>query len=210
MGSNSDMRDVIIPPLEIEHCKMHVIGTTPLVCGPARDPNLSIAKGRCGCVCSRQWSPLKEISPGIFTYYTRQFQCSAVDACDGIRGVNKITMRQAFHAATEFERLYTPGMEMQDFPVQLAGGERTSRLRPVFKEWAFAFTFVYQSDIISPAPIKALLQRAGYGIGVGDFRPQCTGTNGQFRVAEPDEFGALIRSWGARSSITRSIKRAIG
>jgi hypothetical protein len=55
--------------------------------------------------------------------------------------------------------------------------------RGEFTEWKIAVTISYNEDVITPQQIVNLFYRAGYGVGIGAFRPEHDGQWGRFHVA---------------------------
>jgi hypothetical protein len=62
------------------------------------------------------------------------------------------------------------------------GGEAVCVIRPRFDRWAFAASFLADSDSIGEDVIRELVDIAGSRIGIGDFRPQRRGVFGKFKV----------------------------
>jgi len=56
------------------------------------------------------------------------------------------------------------------------------RYRPEFQKWKCSLNIKYNASQITPDQIVNLTNLAGFHIGVGDWRPQCSGTYGMFRV----------------------------
>jgi len=55
-------------------------------------------------------------------------------------------------------------------------------IRPKFIDWSCKLEIVYNSTNISAEQIVNLLKWAGFQIGIGGFRPACSGTFGQYEV----------------------------
>lgn len=55
--------------------------------------------------------------------------------------------------------------------------------RPEFPEWEIDVPVSYDARLISLESLVNLFERAGYSIGVGAFRPECSGCHGTFRVS---------------------------
>ena len=60
---------------------------------------------------------------------------------------------------------------------------RILRVRPRFDDWELEFTIVID-DSLDHEVIKQIISYAGSYIGIGDFRPTCTGPFGRFELAE--------------------------
>lgn len=63
------------------------------------------------------------------------------------------------------------------------GGEAVCLVRPKFKEWQVKATLVINEKKVNEATVKGLIEEAGDGVGLCDFRPQKRGPFGRFRIA---------------------------
>lgn len=59
------------------------------------------------------------------------------------------------------------------------------RYRPEFREWKLSFRVDYDADLLTQDDIVNLVNRAGFGVGLCEMRPEKGGENGRFRVV-PD------------------------
>lgn len=56
------------------------------------------------------------------------------------------------------------------------------RYRPEFKQWGVDVTLIYDADVIAPASVVNLLNRAGFSNGILEYRPERGGLYGTFQV----------------------------
>ena len=64
---------------------------------------------------------------------------------------------------------------------------RVVRARPKIRDWRAAFTLIYDGEILTPEPLRAILDDAGKRVGLLDFRPQRNGWFGTFTVTKYEE-----------------------
>jgi hypothetical protein len=65
---------------------------------------------------------------------------------------------------------------------------KTMRTRPRFHEWSVKFEALLNTEILSEAEFKRIIERAGFEYGVGELRPQlATGICGRFQLVEMKE-----------------------
>lgn len=62
------------------------------------------------------------------------------------------------------------------------GQSRLMRTRPVFPEWALQCELAYDEEQIERDQLVLAFENAGRLIGLGDFRAECGGTFGRYRV----------------------------
>jgi len=70
------------------------------------------------------------------------------------------------------------------------------RFRPQFNDWEASLVIVYAPDIVSLDLVLNLIQLAGDGVGVGEWRPEKSGTFGRFRldpdvITDPKKIGVI-------------------
>jgi len=58
------------------------------------------------------------------------------------------------------------------------------RSRPLFPRWAAKFQIEYDSDVIGPDEILAVLADGGRKVGICEYRPVCGGPYGRFDVVK--------------------------
>lgn len=71
-------------------------------------------------------------------------------------------------------------------------GGRILAHRPMFDDWSLSFTAVLDTAILGPKLLRQIIDDAGSRVGLGDFRPQCKGPFGRFKVARWEEEKAVM------------------
>ena len=129
----------------------------------------------------------KDIAEGRFGFPTIGFKAAAVGAIRQVQGMKMTEARIAFHVLGEFaEIMGTP--RMREDMVRLQTGVADIRYRAGFPEWSTTLRAQYHESGISLEQLLNLFQLAGFGPGVGDWRPERDGGFGRFRL----EGAALI------------------
>ena len=68
-------------------------------------------------------------------------------------------------------------------PVRIpATGGRILRHRPMFDDWSIDFSLTVETDLLTVARVRDVVDAAGSRIGLCDFRPECRGPFGRFKV----------------------------
>ncbi len=57
------------------------------------------------------------------------------------------------------------------------------RYRPEFHKWSVDFDVEFDADLLTVGDIANLINRAGFGVGLCEWRPEKGGENGRFRLA---------------------------
>lgn len=73
--------------------------------------------------------------------------------------------------------------EIDVSPVRVGQGSADIRYRPVYRDWELDLDIEYDQDMVTPEDIVNLLNRAGFGIGLCEGRPEKNGENGRWEVS---------------------------
>lgn len=80
-------------------------------------------------------------------------------------------------------RIETPsGPKMREDAVRVGMGSSDLRYRPEFMPWAMTLHITYDLQWINLDTIVNLLERAGFGVGLGEMRPEKGGDFGRFQI----------------------------
>ena len=89
--------------------------------------------------------------------------------------------RLDYKGPREPEKLWeTP--EFVDARSVVVSNARLMRYRPVFRDWSLQVEVHYAATIINRDELLQCATNAGRFVGLGDFRPECGGMFGRFRV----------------------------
>jgi len=73
---------------------------------------------------------------------------------------------------------------MREDCVRVGAGSADLRYRPEFRNWTVEITFTFDAELLQVEDIINLVNRAGFGCGVGEWRPEKGGEFGRFQVDE--------------------------
>ena len=125
---------------------------------------------------------------GRYGFPISAFKNSAVDACSFMEGLTKVMARGAFHLIDENGSGLTaidgtPKMRKDVVRLGGPGSPADIRYRGEFPTgWKVKLLIRYNKNAISIDQIVQVFNCAGFGIGVGDWRPQKDGSYGMFEV----------------------------
>ena len=120
------------------------------------------------------------------------FKKCAIRAAKLVDGLTMTDCRQMFFilpdgrdktSQMDCVRVHGNAIERTDV-VRLKNGSADLRYRPEITDWSATLRISYDSALTSPEQIANLFYRAGYSVGVGDWRPERDGDFGRFTVAE--------------------------
>ena len=75
--------------------------------------------------------------------------------------------------------------------VRVGIGSTDLRYRPYFYDWSCEISFEIDSELLTVGDLTALVDRAGFGVGILEMRPECGKDFGRFRV--DTSFGVLSK-----------------
>jgi hypothetical protein len=187
-----------LPPLKIEVMEITLIGDAPLICHAwsqkakeqmlakqmkkarpakeAKDPEADVA------------ASLYPHPEGGYGFPAVAFKSAAVDACSQVEGITKVDARAAFHIIGELVKIEGEVSPREDM-VRIGMGTADIRYRGEFRQWRARLTIRFNGNALSAEQIVNLFNVAGFGIGVGEWRPQRDGSHGLFHVASEQEAG---------------------
>lgn len=194
---------ISIPRINVQHLKIVVVGDSPLICHAwsekakrqmldkqmKKAKSAKAAKDPVADFCeSLYWLSPKPATPteadvaqGTFGFPCVAFKAAAVGACRFSDGIKMTEARGAFHVVGEFAEIDGTPTPREDM-VRIAMGTADIRFRGEFKTWMTELTVDYNASVLSPEQIVNLFNLAGFGVGVGEWRPEKDGSYGRFHV----------------------------
>ena len=188
---------VEIPEIQRHLLRLRLVGDSPLICNrfsekarkqiadkqekkalqgkEARDPEKEF------------WASLHKMGPKKYGFPGVGFKKAAITACSASDGITKVFARQCFHVVEDMVEILGPFAKdpvMRTDTVRIGRGITTLAYRGSFPEWEVWVTIDHNARIISVPQIINLFNLAGYGVGVGEWRPERDGEFGRFTVAD--------------------------
>lgn len=191
-------KTITIEPIEVRRIEVVLVGDSPLLVHRFSEKmrkamldkmNKTAALGR------EERDPRQEAEECLhFTADGRPgmpataFKAAMVNAVTQVKGtLTKVLVKQAVHVETPDPNGIIPiegEWVVHESAVRLPTGVADIRFRPMFPAgWRARLTISYNARAISDKQIVSLLQYAGFGVGLGDWRPERGGTYGRFHVA---------------------------
>jgi len=109
------------------------------------------------------------------------FKAAAVRAGTDL-GYKMTDLRRAFHIDGDYVQIDGEPKPREDM-VRVGMGTADIRYRAEFPDWKAAVRVKYNSMTISKEQIVNLFETAGFGVGIGEWRPEKNGQYGRFSVA---------------------------
>lgn len=187
---------ISIPSIEVRTMRLRLIGDSPLISHAwsekakkqMLDKQMKKAKTAKEAKDPHQdYIDSMYVHPeGGYGFPCVAFKAAAVGACRFSDGVKMTEARGAFHVVGELAQIEGEPNMRQDM-VRIAMGTADIRFRGEFKKWAVELTISYNAAALSAEQIVNLFNIAGFGVGVGEWRPERDGSYGRFHVAQGSE-----------------------
>lgn len=121
------------------------------------------------------------------------FKASLIGAAHKDFGLEKTLLRKAFFIPTTDSNRVVP-MESDDYIirediVRVGANQTDLRYRPEFRNWRVRIVAEIDAGLLTPTDIVTLVNRAGFSVGIGEWRPEKGGEYGRFEIddSEPME-----------------------
>lgn len=185
-----------IPKIDIRQMEIKLIGDSPLICHAwsKKAIDMMLDKQMKKAKASKEAkdpqadyeSSLYKLPDGGYGFPCVAFKAAAVGACRFSDGIKMTEARGAFHVVGEFAKLDGEPRPRQDM-VRVGMGTADIRFRGEFVTWSVKLLVAYNGAALSPEQIVNLFNIAGFGVGVGEWRPEKDGSYGRFHVAAEGE-----------------------
>jgi hypothetical protein len=196
MPKKTESVEIRLPPLNVQHLEITLIGDAPLICHAwsAKAKKQMLDKQMKKAKAAKEAkSPEEDYEASLYPhpdggygFPAVAFKSAAVDACSQIDGITKVNARAAFHIIGDMVKIEGEPTPREDM-VRIGMGTADIRYRGEFRTWRATVKVRYNVNVLSAEQIVNLFNTAGFGIGVGEWRPQRDGSFGLFHVATQEE-----------------------
>lgn len=187
---------ISIPKIDVRTMEILLIGDSPLIChawsAKAKremlDKHMKKAKAAKAAKDPHAdfQSSLYPYPGGGYGFPCVAFKSAAVGACRFSDGIKMTEARGAFHVVGELAQIDGVPSIREDM-VRVGMGKADIRHRGEFKAWRVALLVYFNHAALSAEQIVNLFNIAGFGVGVGEWRPEKDGSYGRFHVARQGE-----------------------
>jgi len=206
MAKEKKVTIITIPPLKKEVLEVKIIGDTPLITHAwaekakkemlekqmkkakqgreAKDPDRDYRESLYWLDKKGNLINPKDIDPNkyqMFGFKSIAFKAAAVRAANDV-GLAMTLTRRAFHILGEFMPIKYDHIAMREDMVKIGMGTADLRYRAEFQNWSTVLRITFNGRIISAEQLFNLFNTAGFGVGVGEWRPERGGVNGMFHT----------------------------
>lgn len=188
-------QSIALPPIKIEAVTFLLIGDSPLIvhAWSEKAKRQMLDKQMKKAAKAREAKdPEADIQAcfyrtpsGAYAFPAIGLKSAMVSACRFL-DVKMTSARGAFHIDAEMIEITGPWRPREDM-VRVGMGTADIRYRPEFFDWRMPVTIKFNAAAISAEQVANLLNTAGFGVGIGEWRPEKNGSFGRFHVASEGE-----------------------
>jgi hypothetical protein len=200
---------VEVPRIEIQRMSITVVGDSPLIshrwsdkakkmmldkqqkkatqAKEAKDPWMDFCESLYWLTERPDRATEDDLARARFGMPSVCFKASAVAACRDVDGMTMTESRGRFHVEGEMIEITGSVPQIREDMVRIGMGTADIRYRGEFPTWRASLPIAYNARAISAEQIVNLFNIAGFGVGVGEWRPSQSGSYGRFHVATEDE-----------------------
>jgi len=193
---------VKLPPIRVNTIELEIRGITPLIMHKWSEKALrEMREKQSGRKTKTREArdPIQEMEDA--TYKTRNgeyaipveaLKSAVVTAAHKDIGIEKTLVRKALFIQAGLERLLPlicDEPRLREDTVRVGQGSADLRYRPQFDNWSVKFVVEFDADLLQPADIVNLVNRAGFGVGLHEWRPEKGGDYGRFEIVGGSENG---------------------
>lgn len=209
MAAAAKSTAVELPPLNLQTLDIPIIGDSGLIChawsAKAKKQMLDkqMKKATAGKVAKDPWQDFCEtlywldgmpekpteddVMTARFGFPAVAFKSAAITAVTSTGGMTKVMARQCFHILGEFVEILGPAPSMREDMVRVGMGTADIRHRAEFETWGAMLRVQHNANVLSAEQVISLFEAGGFGVGIGDWRPEKDGVSGRFHVAKTGE-----------------------
>jgi hypothetical protein len=176
-------QEVVIPEIKIDEVEIEIVGTMPLIVHRFGEKAIKMIADKQGKKSKEraERNPQQEMqeclykfSDGIRTGFPAVgFKAAMIRGGSILGWVMKELQQVIFVVPDEGDLIEILGeYTLRTDMVRVGMGSADIRYRPEYKNWRAKLLIKYNSSKISAEQIAQLIQAAGFGCGVGEWRPE--------------------------------------
>jgi len=124
---------------------------------------------------------------GEFGIPLTAFKAALIGAAHKDFGLEKTLLRKSFFIPCTDSGGIVPIETNGDYViredmVRIGQNQTDIRYRPMFTEWKVKIEAVIDSELLKPEDVVNLVNRAGFSVGIGEWRPEKGGEFGRFKI----------------------------
>jgi hypothetical protein len=180
-----------VPPMKITRIKLKVRGLTSLITHAWSEK----AKKQMRDKQTKQGRTAKEAKDPVADFEAAKYRVNGKDAVPSLAfknaivsaarfsdGLKMTVLRGALFIEGDWIAIDFKECRMREDMVRVGMGTADLRYRPEYVDWSCVLPIQFNRDVISAEQIANLVTRAGFSVGICEWRPEKNGQFGRFEV----------------------------
>lgn len=190
------MSTINLNPINKKYCYLTIIGTSPMIQHAWDEKAKKMMRDKhAGKKTKNREVRDPEAEMKGATYFTEEgeygvpaaaIKKSLITAAHKDLGVEKTLVRKAIFIICEdpgnIIAMKTDDPIGREDVVRVGMGSTDLRYRPEFRNWSIDIIVEFDADLLNEKDLINLFQRAGFGVGLCESRPEKNGENGRFDI----------------------------
>lgn len=187
--SETKKKEIIIPEFFTKEIRIKIEGTTPLLTHRFDPKNLEVSPTKKRVIPSEEekfQSGLYVIREGVYGFPAAGVKKAMVSAGYRFGDAASTVLKGALNVLADMIEIIGPPPIPRTDPCKVGGRNKVASLttRPQFFPWSMWIPIAFSPETLSVEQVVNLVRLAGFAVGIGDWRPERSGTMGQFIVKE--------------------------
>lgn len=195
---------ITIRPVRKKHVQMRIVGSSPLIQHAWSDRNKDMMRAKHAGEKTKDRSVRNPQAEGEASVYRKKdgryalpvtcIKAAIINAAHKDLGIEKTRVCKSLFVLCDHDKLIPMQCDepvIQEDVVRVASGGSDLRYRPYFFKWSCVIDWEVDTELLSVGDLVTLVDRAGFGVGLLDWRPQCGGEYGRFYVDK--NFGVKVQ-----------------
>lgn len=192
---------VKLEPIKSQLVELRIVGTSPYISHAWSEKALKmIREKQAGKKTKARDVREPEAEAMAAAYYTEDgeygipamaIKAAMIGAAHKDLGIEKTLVKKALFLRCDDANMVLPiayeKMVIREDQVRVGQGSADLRYRPEFRGWSAVVVFEVDTALLTDADLVNLLNRAGFGVGIGEWRPEKGGEFGRFSVGAVEE-----------------------
>ena len=187
---------VKLAPIKRQQVKMRIVGISPLIQHQWGEKALEMMRDKHAGKKTKNRDVRDPHAEGMAAMYVTDdgvpgvpamaIKTAIITAAHKDIGVEKTLVRKSLFIVTSDSKRILPmdcdEPEIKEDTVRVGQGSADLRYRPYFHRWAVDIVWEIDAELLQINDLLNLIDRAGFGVGIGEWRPEKGGEYGRFQV----------------------------
>jgi len=190
------MSIININPINTKYCYLTIVGTSPMIQHAWDEKSKLMMRDK---HAGKKTKDRGKRNPGAelkgATYFTKDggygvpasaIRKSLISAAHKDLGIEKTLVRKGIFVICDdpgnIVEMKCDKLIKREDVVRVGAGSTDLRYRPEFRNWSIAIIIEFDADLLKESDLINLFQRAGFGVGLCEGRPERDGENGRFTI----------------------------